>query len=133
MTDPNYFYKQNVEPKEYRIQKLAYTLVKTPAVYHYDPTTKVLTMEKIPEMCVADMYGEDVPSEIFEMIRITVSYLYCNGIEYPDVTGYNFIYYQKKIWIIDFGDAFFRTKETNNQYLLDFMFNGKNEWNPEYL
>jgi serine/threonine-protein kinase RIO1 len=52
------------------------------------------------------------------------------GIEYPDITPYNFIKVKNKIYIIDFGDAKYRDKETN-WFLTEFM-DGENSWNPDY-
>ena len=54
-----------------------------------------ITMEHIKEMCIADKYGEDpqnIPKIIWDQIRTILKILYNEeGIEYIDITGYNFI------------------------------------------
>lgn len=56
-------------------------------------------------------------------------YLECD-IEYIDVTPYNFIKKDDKLWIIDFGDA--RFVETN-WFIKEVMNNKKLvRWNPDF-
>lgn len=60
-------------------------------------------------MCIADMYGEaieNMPQGILkEIYDILVNlYLVCD-IAYIDVTPYNFIENNSKVWVIDFGNA----------------------------
>ena len=92
-------------------------------------------MEEILEMNISDMYGEeakDVPSYIFDKIRKIIIELNENNIDYPDITGYNFIEYKEKIYIIDFGDAkIIKSKDLASPFVKDFI-NGLNKWNPEF-
>ncbi len=130
------FIKKNVHYQEYTIHNQVNELkINSPKIHDYNIKTSTLTMEEIPQMCISDMYGEeskDVPYYIFDEIRKIIKKLYENKIYYPDITGYNFIEYQDKIWIIDFGDAKFITKETElSPFVLDFI-NGLNKWNPEF-
>jgi tRNA A-37 threonylcarbamoyl transferase component Bud32 len=137
MTDYYSYTKYNVNPSEFHIQDIIYNMniVNIPKPYTYDPDLQTFTMRKIPEMSVSDMYGEkfsDVPDYITKQIRNIISTLYYHGIEYPDITGYNFIEYQNKIWIIDFEHASFNSKpDTYDPFILEFI-NGRNEWNPNY-
>jgi len=132
-----YFIKDNVLPREFTIHSMIIkaNIVNTPQIYKYDKTSMQLKMRNIPEMSVSDMYGEDfenVPSEIIDKIRDVIAVLYRYGIEYPDITGYNFIYYQNKIWIFDFGHASFNLdKSLYDPFILEFI-NGRNDWNPNY-
>lgn len=135
MTDT--YNKYNVNPSEFHIQNLIYNMniLNIPKPYSYNPISKILSMYNISEMSISDMYGEkylDIPEYITEQIRNIISTLYYHGIEYPDITGYNFIEYQNKIWIIDFEHASFNSNpDTYDPFILQFM-NGHNDWNPNY-
>jgi tRNA A-37 threonylcarbamoyl transferase component Bud32 len=93
-----------------------------------------IKMEKIPEMCIADKYGEGIrtmPKEIMKQIYNILHRLYYEcDIEYIDVTPYNFIEYEGKVWVIDFGDA----KPVKKHWYLQEVF--ENElilsWNPDF-
>lgn len=131
------FTKENVSLAEYRLHSYIYNLeiVNVPKVYDYNKDTKVLKMQKIQKMCISDFYGEkpqDVPEEIFDKIRNIVRTLRDNDIEYPDITGYNFIEQNDKIWIIDFGHASFSASRINNDFIEKFL-EGENMWNPEFI
>jgi len=134
----NYHYaKHNVNPSEFHIQDIIYNMniINIPKPYRYEVNSKILIMRKIPEMSISDMYGEkfsNIPDYIIEQIRNIISTLYYHGIEYPDITGYNFIEYQNKIWIIDFEHASYNSKRyTYDPFILKFI-NGENDWNPNY-
>lgn len=133
-----YFIKENVDSHEFHIQDIIYRagIVNVPKVYQYDEETKTLTMRRIPCLSVADMYGEnfeDIPGEVIEKIRDAVTNLYHYGIEYPDITGYNFIEYQNKIWVVDFEHASLNTdRDLYDPFIRQFI-NGRNTWNPSYM
>jgi tRNA A-37 threonylcarbamoyl transferase component Bud32 len=138
-----YFVKNNVEFKEYIIHKIVYNagIINVPRIYEYDEINKILIMEKINNMCISDLYGEDasnVPNEIMQRIQEEVKKLFCYGVSYPDITGYNFILYKNKIYTIDFGHAsFFITDGVINEKIVLDPFikrfiNGLCKWNPEY-
>lgn len=139
MTESNYiFEKGNVSYKEYKIHKYVYGLSEAygfymPRIYDYDSDTQIMKMQRVPNMCVADYYGdaaENVPSYVFDKIRQIIKTLYAHNVYYPDITGYNFIEYDKKIWIIDFGHAEIK-EQINDEFVADFI-KGKNAWNPEF-
>jgi RIO-like serine/threonine protein kinase len=94
-----------------------------------------IKMEKIPEMCIADKYGEsikNIPKHIMTEIYKILRTLYHDcDIEYIDVTPYNFIEdLDGRIWVIDFGDAIPVIK---NLYLIDVFDNECiYEWNPDF-
>ena len=136
--DPNLglYVKQNVKEHEYKMHKLVYELniVNTPKIISYDKKTKTMVMEKIDNMNLSDMYGEDenmIDEYYFDEIRTIIKKLAENKIEYPDITGYNFIEYDKKIWIIDFEHSSIFKKTMKDPFVNKFIF-GSNKWNPEF-
>jgi len=144
MTDEEFiktmcFTKHNVQEKEYRFHKLIYNLkiVNVPKIYKYDKKNKTMVMQKIFGMNISDEYGEDaknVPPEIFKRAQEMIKKLYCYYIAYPDITGYNFMLYNDKMYIIDFEHCnFFSNKRTKNldPFIKEFI-NGLCEWNPNY-
>ncbi len=134
--------KQNVEFNEYYIHYLVYKLgiVNVPKIYSYNASTKELKMEKINEMNISDMYGDElssVPRILISKIRKIIRLLDDNMIDYPDITGYNFIEYKDKMWIIDFGHAKLRSNDVpTTKFIDDFTGEIGNwdeiSWNPEY-
>lgn len=131
------FTKLNVSPNEYQIHELIYNkqLIHMPKIYGYYQNENKLIMQQIYELNISDMYGEnieDIPEYILVEVRNIISILYKNHIEYPDITGYNFIEYDKKIWLIDFEHARVNNDySTYDPFILEFI-NGSNIWNPKY-
>lgn len=129
------FVKENVEWKEYYIHRIVYDqgVVDTPKIHEYNGELKTMSMLKIPQMCLADMYGErkeDLPPDLWEIMREIMVKLREIGINYPDITPYNFIKCGNKVWIIDYGHATIRDGKTD-AFMLKFI-NGYNGWNPEF-
>ena len=94
-----------------------------------------ITMEHLDTMCLADMYSDDpekIPNIIWDKIRQIVKILYEEGIEYIDITGYNFIEKDNNIYIIDFGDARYTKKSVKINWFLEKFLNGYNGWNPDF-
>lgn len=91
-----------------------------------------IAMTKIKGMTLADFYGSrnmDIPTSIWNEVRKIVQTLYNNGIEYVDITPYNFmIDDNEKIWIIDFEHA----KKIPQNWFLNTFLNGANNWNPDF-
>jgi tRNA A-37 threonylcarbamoyl transferase component Bud32 len=91
-------------------------------------------MEDVEEEPLAHEYGDDpanIPDWIWKEIRRMVNILYEEeGIEYVDITPYNFINKNGRIYMIDFGDAKYTDGEPN-WFLLEFL-DGENSWNPDY-
>ena len=73
---------------------------------------------------------------VFKQIQDIILYLYTAGIEYPDITGYNFIEYNDKIWIIDFGHATMispgQQSEPNDSFVKECMMGENTTWNPHF-
>ena len=109
---PNtYYIKYQVSDKEHFIQQYVYQLniVNVPKIIYYDEESKIMIMKKVEGMNLSDQYGDDatdIPNEIFEQVVKIVRNLVLHNIEYPDLTGYNFIEdTDGKVWIIDFGHS----------------------------
>ena len=131
-----YYTKENVSLKEYKIHAYVYDLhiVNIPKIIHYDKKTKQMKMVKVGTMNVSDFHGEkatDISKELFAQIRSVIQTLYDHNILYIDITGYNFIECENKLWIIDFEHAKYNAKR-KNKFVEKFL-EGANEWNPEFL
>lgn len=119
--------------REVELQERASKIGVSPKILDTNFKTYI-RMENLDEMCIADMYGEDfdkIPKDIIDEIYNILMRLYLEcDIEYIDVTPYNFIKKDDKLWIIDFGDA--RLVETN-WFIKEVMINKKLvRWNPDF-
>jgi len=120
---------------EVELQNVAASYGFAPKVY--DTSEDEIHMEDLQEMCIADKYGEDpktIPPYIWVSIRSIIHTLYYKeGIEYIDITPYNFIEKDGKVYIIDFGHAYYyKSKEMKNWFVKQFLEDGVNEWNPDF-
>ena len=134
-TSDDYYVKQNVLLHEYTMHNHVYNLniVNIPEIISYSPQTKIMVMRKIPNMNISDMYGEEaynVNCNLFNKIRSIIKILYDNNIEYPDITGYNFIEIGDTVWIIDFEHAKIN-KNIKNKFIKKFI-GGIHQWNPDF-
>jgi tRNA A-37 threonylcarbamoyl transferase component Bud32 len=131
--------KHNVEESEYKMHQMIYNLniIDVPKIYKYDKTNKIMVMEKIMNMNISDEYGEDaknVPKKLFKTMQEIIKKLYYAGIEYPDITGYNFIFCNNKMYLIDFEHSKPFSNETMHQvdpFVVKFI-KGACDWNPIY-
>lgn len=132
-----YYVKKNVEYREYFMHQYIHKLniVNIPNIMAYDEENKILVMKKVGTDNLSNIYGEeaiDVPDELFEQVAKIVCKLVLHGINYPDLTGYNFIEDNDgSIWIIDFEHATFITDELSNIHIKNIC-NGEKKWNPEF-
>lgn len=81
--------------------------------------------------------SSDIPEWIWNKIRNIVQTLYYKeGIEYIDITPYNFmIDSNNKIWLIDFGHAYYTNvtmHKPSNWFLSEFIFDQVNLFNPDF-
>ena len=123
---------------EIELQKIASKYDFVPNIIDIETGSEkcIIKMENIEALNLADKYGdkpEDIPEHIWPEIRkILTILLEEEGIEYVDITAYNFIEKDDKIYIIDFGDAYYTDLIDINPFLNDFIYKGVNEWNPEF-
>jgi tRNA A-37 threonylcarbamoyl transferase component Bud32 len=137
------YVKHNVSFKEFMMHEYIYNLsiesdgiLNVPKIIDYDVENQIMTMENIPNMCVADFYGdkpENISPDLFEQMRNVIRYLYINHIIYPDITAYNFIEHADKLWIIDFEHSDFKS-HAKNVFVEEFVSDDDyNKWNPWFL
>lgn len=119
--------------REVRLQQTSATLGLSPAVLKTDNKT-FIEMELVDDMALAYKYGYDVdelPNNVRQQVYDLVFTLYQHGIQYVDITPYNFIEHDGKVWIIDFGHA------SNRKRLVPYLrrlFNEGylHEWNADF-
>ena len=94
----------------------------------------LITMENLGKNSLYEKYGDDpnnIPAWIWDSIRFMLRVLYQEeGIEYIDITPYNFIEAKGKIYVIDFGHAKYYDGTVN--WFLDDFLKGHNGWNPDF-
>ena len=124
--------------REVTLQRAAAEYGLAPDVLETDNTTFV-TMENMGPMNLAEMYGdtmEDIPESIKRDIWNILWALYsCCDIEYTDVTPYNFVEKDGRVWILDFGHA----RKINGGEIDDWLLSVLNdesttlsEWNADF-
>lgn len=106
-----------------------------PKIKSYNKETKQLKLVRVGTMSISDYYGEsaeNIDDELFTKIRNMIQKLYDHDILYVDITGYNFIENDKKLWIIDFEHATYNHPRKTDEFVEKFL-GGHNGWNPEFL
>ena len=142
MKNANDFYvKINVHENESFIQKYLEKLnnknIPVPEIIEYNGESKIMVMKKIGNNNLSHNYGEnarDVPDELFKQVVTIVRNLVLNNVEYPDLTGYNFVEdTDGKVSIIDFGHARIKNSEDilKNIHIQNIC-NGYKIWNPDF-
>lgn len=98
--------------------------------------TCFICMEHLNRECLADVYSEDpndIPTWIWDRIRMMVkTLLEDEGIEYPDITPYNFIEKDNQVYMVDFGDAKYIDENNPISWFVQEFIDGENSWNPDY-
>jgi RIO-like serine/threonine protein kinase len=122
---------------EIELQKVSAGYGWTPNVVYVDGLNVV--MESVNGLSLYDKYGDspsDIPEWIWtEIFRILTVLYECEGIEYVDITSYNFMEAEGKIWIIDFGHAYYTKKkggEKPDNWFLQGVLDGEKRWNPDF-
>lgn len=122
---------------EVELQRLAACMEVAPRILDTDYETYI-HMERIPSMCIADKYGEEIaliPHWIRQQIVEHLWTLYsCCQIQYVDITPYNIIEDQGRVWILDFGHAYRNRPKTKLHPFLKRIFDTWKitQWNPEF-
>jgi RIO-like serine/threonine protein kinase len=94
-------------------------------------------MENLDANCLADVYGEnleDIPEWIKADIVDILYMLYMHvGIEYVDVTPYNFVEKDGIVWVVDFGHAREADYDKPDDFLDDTFASWElQKWNCDY-
>ena len=129
--------KEDVE-REVELQTVASAYGFSPSIIGvtYELDHAVIQMEDLQEMCLADKYGEEFSNlspQIILQIRLILETLFENeGIEYIDITPYNFIEKNNKVYIIDFGHAYYVNPVIHTNWFLKDFLDDSNQWNPDF-
>ena len=134
------FTKVIPNPLETELQEIAAKYGFAPKIQRIDGN--VVQMDTVEGMCLADLYTDD-PSKIsnaawFQIESILETLFECEGIEYVDITSYNFMEDKDgKIWIIDFGHAYYTREEKGEpaeNWFLRSVLSGESgkAWNPDF-
>jgi tRNA A-37 threonylcarbamoyl transferase component Bud32 len=123
---------------EVALQRIGAEYGVSPEILGTDDETYI-TMEDVGQMNIADMYGEkieDIPETLKRDIWNILWTLYsCANIEYIDVTPYNFIEKDGRVWVIDYGHAKKTTRGKIDPWLLNVLCDPTmtlSEWNAEF-
>ena len=127
-------------PLEVQLQDIAATYGFAPKIQRVDGN--VVQMDSVKGACLANLYSDDpdmLPDPIWYEIERILAVLYeREGIEYVDITSYNFMEDgDGKIWIIDFGDAYYTPRakgEPALNWFLRSVLDGESgkAWNPDF-
>lgn len=134
------FTKVIPNPLETELQEIAAKYGFAPKIQRIDGN--VVQMDTVEGMCLADLYTDD-PAKIsnaawFQIESILATLFECEGIEYVDITSYNFMEDKDgKIWIIDFGHAYYTPRakgEPALNWFLRSVLDGESgkAWNPDF-
>lgn len=132
--NPELFGKGGLSKREVAIQKIAARLGVAPAIHSIVKHNQmsVVLMQKIHGSSLADFYGSDpIPTHVWDQVKAILQLLWNNGIEYKDITPYNFMLEPDagKVWIVDFGHA----RQVKINPFLREVLNGTNtEWSPDF-
>ena len=147
MSANGFFIKHDVSEHEYLMHKLVYKYVqelkktervnmRVPRVEGYNKTTKTMRMRRVYGDNISNIYGEnyeDVPSTVTTAIRSFIQLLHTKYIDYPDITGYNFMLDKgENIYIVDFGHATARDPHGKGDSFVWEFVNGAQSWNPDF-
>jgi tRNA A-37 threonylcarbamoyl transferase component Bud32 len=129
---------------EIELQQIAVQWDLAPRIYevlHLESNT-VLCMNKLQYPCLAEQFTDDpkkIPKPIWKQIyKILATLFEQEGIEYIDITPYNFIYNpdKDKVYIIDFGHAYYTGTDCpgipKNWFLRKFLKEEECGWNPDF-
>jgi serine/threonine protein kinase len=133
LEDATLFGKAGFTAEEESLQRDAAQLGVAPAIHSTisHNGSPVLLMKRVEGMSLADFYGEDdVPYTVWRQIREILQRLWNLGIEYVDITPYNFMIEPEsgKLWVVDFGHA----RRIPMCGALRGILNGGSAWNAEY-
>ena len=105
-----------------------------PPIVETDNAT-FMVMERIPAMNLADYYTPSIrrlPHYVRQQIVSILETMYLvGGIQYVDITPYNFIEYNGKVWVVDFEHAY-ECDEPLHPLLSQILATQKLKWNKDF-
>lgn len=126
--------RKECNANEIRLHSLVANLGLAPEILETDNET-FMVMERIPAMNIADYYGTTIrclPHYIRNQIVDILEVIYIvHGIQYLDITPYNFIEYDGKVWIVDFEHAY-NDAQPLHPLLAHIMTTRKIKWNKDF-
>ena len=125
--------KRNID-REYETQLIASKYEFAPKIYNYT-VTRGFEKKYYEGKLVMENWDEakNIPALIWTQMRNIVKTLYEEEcIEYIDITGYNFIEKNGKVYIIDFGHAKYSKKDVPINWFLKKFLDGENAFNPDF-
>lgn len=142
------FVKRDVTVQEALLQSEAFDMLpnNVPRVLNYQlegPNVGTLTMRAIQGDNLANLFGDDgadMTNALWYQVRRLLRVLYEGGVILPDITGYNFMLDNGKVWVFDFGHAVRRVPglirdadvETDNWFVRNFVLAGPNGFNTDF-
>ena len=134
------YIKQNVSLNEFILARIVGNagIANTPDIIDYDEILKIMKMKKLNDcISLADFYGDDdtdIPENMYEEVRNIIKKLTNIGIDYVDITGYNFMVnpLTMKLYIIDFEHAYVRNPTVHIDSFIESFINGFSGWNPQF-
>lgn len=119
--------------REIKLLRKSAELGLSPNVLNTDQQTFIEMEHSGPT--ISEAFGEhidDLPNEIRQSMYDILSTLWQHGIQYRDVTPYNFTYKDGRVWVIDFGHA--NEYKRLNGYLRNIFNQGwLVNWNPDFI
>lgn len=127
-------FRKECSANEIYLQSLVAEIGLAPPILETDNAT-FMVMERIPAMNIADYYNTSIrslPHYVRNQIVSILETMYAvYGIQYPDITPYNFIEYNSKIWVVDFGHAY-NDDNLLHPLLSQIFKTGKLTWNKDF-
>jgi tRNA A-37 threonylcarbamoyl transferase component Bud32 len=119
--------------REVKLMRKSAELGLSPNVLKTDQTTFIEMEHSGPT--ISEAFGEhidDLPNDIRQSIYSILQTLWQHGIQYRDVTPYNFTFKDGRVWIIDFGHA--NEYKRLDKYLRHIFNEGwLVNWNPDFI
>jgi RIO-like serine/threonine protein kinase len=130
-------------PKQLKEQALVkyvsnkYTFCPKIISYDFFENHAEIIMENINGKTLYELFSDtdNIPTHIWESIRTILNILfYEEGIEYIDISPFNFIVKNNIVYIIDFGHAYWfnENKKISNWFLKKFIVDEENNFNPDF-
>lgn len=119
--------------REVKLMRKSAELGLSPNILKTDQTTFIEMEHSGPT--ISEVFGEhidDLPNDIRQSIYDILQTLWQHGIQYRDVTPYNFTFKDGRVWVIDFGHAN-EYKRLDGYLSYIFKEGWLVNWNPDFI